>query len=201
MERHETADLSAVLREHERAAKEKLKTGYDPVVMIRVVEWSGICWAYDQLSESEGASDPRHELMGWMLVQDALRDDESVRWRVHQEALGLIMDSFGVQDWHRSDRTVPYDWPNKDVLAEQYAAYRNECADDDERYMWQSVKRALCALSDHGARTLSLVGDLGLSADLTRIFVSWLHVETLQYRPGTFTYDVLDKAYEEACRC
>lgn len=201
MERHETADLSAVLREHERAAKEKLKTGYDPVVMIRVVEWSGICWAYDQLSESEGMSDPRHELMGWMLVQDALRDDESVRWRVHQEALGLIMDSFGVQDWHRSDRTVPYDWPNKDVLAEQYAAYRNECADDDERYMWQSVERALCALSDYGARTLSLAGDLGLPADLTRIFVSWLHVETLQYRPGTFTYDVLDKAYGEACRC
>ena len=64
MERHETADLSAVLREHERAAKEKLKTGYDPVVMIRVVEWSGICWAYDQLSESEDVSDPRHKLMG-----------------------------------------------------------------------------------------------------------------------------------------
>lgn len=201
MERHETADLSAVLREHERAAKEKLKTGYDPVVMIRVVEWSGICWAYDQLSESEGASDPRHELMGWMLVQDALRDDESVRWRVHQDALGLIMDSFGVQDWRRSDRTAPYDWPNKDVLAERYAACRNECADDDERYMWQSVERALRALSDHGARTLSLAGDLGLPADLTRIFAAWLHVETLQYRPGTFTYDVMDKAYGEACRC
>lgn len=112
MERYETESLSAVLWEHERAAKEKLEAGYDPVVMIRVVEWSGICWAYDRLSESEGASDPRHELMGWMLVQDALRDDESVRWRVHQDALGLIMDSFGVQGWHRSDRTVSYDWPN-----------------------------------------------------------------------------------------
>lgn len=86
-------------------------------------------------------------------------------------------------------------------LAERYAACRNECADDDERYMWRSVERALCALSDHGARTLSLAGDLGLPADLTRIFVSWLHVETLQYRPGTFTYDVLDKAHGEACRC
>lgn len=186
MERYETESLSAVLWERERAAKEKLEAGYDPVVMIRVVEWSGICWAYDRLSESEGASDPRHELMGWMLVQDAL---------------GLIMDSFGVQGWHRSDRTVSYDWPNKDVLAERYAACRNECADDDERYMWRSVERALCALSDHGARTLSLAGDLGLPADLTRIFVSWLHVETLQYRPGAFTYDVLDKAHGEACRC
>lgn len=67
--------------------------------------------------------------------------------------------------------------------------------------MWRSVERALCALSDHGARTLSLAGDLGLPADLTRIFVSWLHVETLQYRPGTFAYDVLDKAHGEACRC
>lgn len=101
MERHEAENLSAVLWEREHAAKEKLEAGYDPVVMIRVVEWSGICWAYDRLSESEGASDPRHELMGWMLVQDALRDD----------------------------------------------------------------------------------------------------VETLQYRPGTFTHDVLDKAYGEACRC
>ena len=69
-----------------------------------------------------------------------------------------------------------------------------------ERYMWRSVERALCALSDHGARTLSLAGDLGLPADLTRIFAAWLHVETLQYRPGTFTHDVLDKAYGEACR-
>lgn len=94
MGRHEAENLSAVLWERERAAKEKLEAGYDPVVMIRVVEWSGICWTYDRLSESEGASDPRHELMGWMLVQDALRDDESVRWRVHQDALGLIMNSF-----------------------------------------------------------------------------------------------------------
>lgn len=125
MERHEAENLSAVLWEREPAAKEKLEAGYDPVVMIRVVEWSGICWAYDRLSKSEGASDPRHELMGWMLVQDALRDDESVRWRVHQDALGLIMNSFGMPDWHRSDRTVPYDWPDKDVLAERYAACRN----------------------------------------------------------------------------
>lgn len=45
MERYETESLSAVLWERERAAKEKLEAGYDPVVMIRVVEWSGICWA------------------------------------------------------------------------------------------------------------------------------------------------------------
>lgn len=42
MERHEAENLSAVLWERERAAKEKLEAGYDPVVMNFLARKPGI---------------------------------------------------------------------------------------------------------------------------------------------------------------